>query len=81
MSSAITDTRIFEPEGRAIPYAVEGHGPAVVLVAGHGLNISTLRTLAHSVALEDFRVVVAEACPRARCTVTTSHPEAIRPEA
>ncbi len=53
----MTDIQIFEPEGRAIPYAVEGEGPAVVLIAGQGLTIAYLGTLAHSVAEEDFRVV------------------------
>lgn len=51
------DTLTFEPAGRAVPYAVEGNGPAVVLIAGLGLNISYLGALAHSVAQEDFRVV------------------------
>jgi hypothetical protein len=27
-----------------------------------------------------FKVVVADACPRAHCTVTTSQPEAMSPE-
>lgn len=53
----MTDTQIFEPDGRAIPYAVEGNGPAVVLIAGRGLNIEYLMPLGHSVAQEDFRVV------------------------
>ncbi|TQJ31707.1 alpha/beta fold hydrolase [Microbacterium sp. SLBN-146] len=53
----MTDIEIFEPEGRAIPYAVEGEGPAVVLIAGQGLTIGYLGTLAHSVSEEDFRVV------------------------
>ncbi|MFE1644630.1 alpha/beta fold hydrolase [Microbacterium sp. P01] len=53
----MTDTQTFEPEGRAIPFAVEGAGPGVVLIAGAGLNISYLNALAHSVAMEDFRVV------------------------
>ena len=53
----MTDIQIFEPDGRAIPYAAEGNGPAVVLIAGRGLNIDYLATLAHSVSLEDFRVV------------------------
>lgn len=53
----MTDTQIFEPEGRAIPYAVEGTGPAVVLIAGLGLDIASLGTLGHSVAQEDFRVI------------------------
>jgi len=55
----MTDTQIFEPDGRAIPYGVEGAGPAIVLIAGQGLNIGSLDTLAHSVAQEDFRVVRA----------------------
>jgi pimeloyl-ACP methyl ester carboxylesterase len=53
----MVDTQIFEPDGRAIPFAVEGDGPAVVLIAGHGLNIAYLELLSHSVSEEDFRVV------------------------
>jgi pimeloyl-ACP methyl ester carboxylesterase len=53
----VTDTPIFEPDGRAIPYAAEGDGPALVLIAGLGLNVAYLGGLAHSVATEDFRVV------------------------
>lgn len=53
----MTDTQIFEPDGRAIPYAVEGNGPALVLIAGQGLNIVYLGVVGHSVAAEDFRVV------------------------
>lgn len=53
----MTDIQIFEPEGRAIPFASEGSGPAVVLIPGQGLNIGYLGALAHSVAQEDFRVV------------------------
>jgi pimeloyl-ACP methyl ester carboxylesterase len=53
----MADPQIFEPEGRAIPFDVEGEGPAVVLIAGRGLNIAYLAALAHSVAQEDFRVV------------------------
>lgn len=51
------DSLIFEPDGRAIPYEVEGDGPAVVLVPGQGLNIGYLGPLAHSVAQEDFRLI------------------------
>lgn len=51
------DIQIFEPDGRAIPFAVEGEGPAVVLMPAKGLNIGYLAALAHSVAQEDFRVV------------------------
>jgi pimeloyl-ACP methyl ester carboxylesterase len=53
----MTDTRIFEPDGRAIPYADEGKGPAVVLLPAQGLNITYLNALAGSLATEDFRVV------------------------
>ncbi|WP_127819614.1 alpha/beta fold hydrolase [Microbacterium sp. CPCC 204701] len=54
----MTETQIFEPDGRAIPYADEGTtGPAVVLVPGRGLNISYLGPLAHALVEEDFRVV------------------------
>jgi pimeloyl-ACP methyl ester carboxylesterase len=53
----MTDTQIFEPDGRAIPFAVEGDGPAVVLLPARGLNIGYLSPLAHSVAQEDFRLI------------------------
>jgi pimeloyl-ACP methyl ester carboxylesterase len=53
----MTDTRIFEPEGRAIPFAEEGEGPAIVLLPARGLHIDSLGMLGHSVAQEDFRVV------------------------
>lgn len=53
----MTDTQIFEPDGRAIPYAAEGEGPALVLIADRGSDIDVLGSLAHSVAQEDFRVV------------------------
>lgn len=47
----------FEPEGRAIPFAEEGEGPAVVLIAERGESIAYLGALAHSLTQEDFRVV------------------------
>jgi pimeloyl-ACP methyl ester carboxylesterase len=53
----MTDNQIFEPDGRAIPYAVVGDGPALVLIAGQGLNVTYLSTLAGAVAAEDFRVL------------------------
>lgn len=53
----MVDNHIFEPDGRAIPYAVEGEGPALVLIAGQGLNISYLSVLARLIAETDFRVV------------------------
>jgi pimeloyl-ACP methyl ester carboxylesterase len=53
----MTETQIFEPDARAIAYAVEGNGPTVVLIAGRGLAIDYLGTLAHLLAEEDFRVL------------------------
>lgn len=53
----MTETQIFEPDGRAIPYAAEGEGPALVLVPGRASDIDMLGSLAHSVSQEDFRVV------------------------
>lgn len=53
----MADIQIFEPDGRAIPYAEEGHGPAVVLLPAQGLNVTYLAALAASLATEDFRVV------------------------
>lgn len=50
-------TEIFDPDHRAIPYAEEGTGPALVLLPGCGLNIDYLGPLAHSVSQEDFRLV------------------------
>ncbi len=53
----MTDTQIFEPDGRAITYAVEGEGPALVLITERGSDVDELGSLAHSVSQEDFRVV------------------------
>lgn len=53
----MTETQIFEPDARAISYAVEGNGPTVVLVAEKGLPIDYLGTLAHILVEEDFRVL------------------------
>jgi len=53
----MTDTQIFEPHGRAIPYASDGNGPALVLIAGQGLNVGYLGTLAGSIAEADFHVI------------------------
>ena len=53
----MTDTQIFEPDGRAIAFAAEGEGPALVLIADRGADIDVLGSLAHSVSQEDFRVV------------------------
>jgi hypothetical protein len=53
----MTDTQIFEPDGRAIAYAAEGEGPALVLITDRGSDINVLGSLAHSVSQEDFRVI------------------------
>jgi pimeloyl-ACP methyl ester carboxylesterase len=53
----MTDTEIFEPDGRGIPYTDEGIGPAVVLVPDRGLNTSYLGTLAHMLTEADHRIV------------------------
>ncbi|PZU41481.1 MAG: alpha/beta hydrolase [Microbacterium sp.] len=53
----MTSMQVFEPEGRAVPYAAEGEGPALVLIADRGLAAEYLEPLAHSVSQEDFRVV------------------------
>ena len=49
--------QIFEPEGRAIPYVLDGDGPTVVLLPAAGLDIVTLGTLASILVEEDFRVL------------------------
>jgi pimeloyl-ACP methyl ester carboxylesterase len=60
----MTETQIFEPDGRAISYAVEGNGPTVVLITGKGLPVDYLGTLAHLLAEEDFRVLrIASSSP------------------
>ncbi|TAJ46238.1 MAG: alpha/beta hydrolase [Herbiconiux sp.] len=53
----MTESRIFEPDGRAIVFAAEGAGPNLVLVADRGAGIESLAALAHSVSTEDFQVV------------------------
>lgn len=50
-------TQTFEPDGRAVPFADEGGGPALVLIPGLSMNIASLATLAGSLAEADFRVV------------------------
>ncbi|MBN9170538.1 MAG: alpha/beta fold hydrolase [Microbacterium sp.] len=53
----MTDTQILEPDGRAISFAEEGSGPAVVLIPERGQEVGALGGLAHSVSMEDFRVI------------------------
>ncbi|MCT9819512.1 alpha/beta hydrolase [Microbacterium sp. W1N] len=56
MTATPSPIRIFEPEGRAIPYVDEGQGPALVLIPGARLNVTYLGTLASVLVEEDFRV-------------------------
>lgn len=68
MTTITRDT--FEPDGRAIAYADQGEGPAIVLLPAQGLTITYLATLA-SVAEEDgFRVVRIGPRQQARDAVT-----------
>lgn len=49
----MTDTQIFEPEGRAIPFVDEGDGPVkLVLIQEHGLAADVLGVVAHYLAEE-----------------------------
>lgn len=66
-----TPAQTFEPDARAIPFADEGEGPAVVLLPGQGLNIESLGTLAHVLVEEGFRIVrVGVRRPDAGASVT-----------
>jgi pimeloyl-ACP methyl ester carboxylesterase len=55
----VSDIEILEPEGRAIPYAVEGDGPVgLVLIPEAGLESAALAVVAHYLAEEaGFHVV------------------------
>lgn len=56
----MTQNRIFEPDGRAIPYVdemAEGDGPALVLIPGRGLEGGALGSVAHILAGEGIRVL------------------------
>ena len=49
----MTDTQIFEPEGRAIPFVDEGDGPVkLVLIQEHGLAADVLGVVGHYLAEE-----------------------------
>jgi pimeloyl-ACP methyl ester carboxylesterase len=55
----MTDLQIFEPEGRAIPYAIEGEGPvSLVLLPEGGLASDALGVVGHYLVEEaGFHVV------------------------
>ena len=55
----MTDTQIFEPDGRAIPFVDEGDGPVkLVLIQEHGLAADVLVVVGHYLAEEaGFHVV------------------------
>lgn len=54
----MAETQIFEPHGRAIPFADDQRdGPTLVLLPGAGLRIGYLGLLAEALGEEDFRVV------------------------
>ena len=55
----MSDTQIFDPEGRAIPFAVEGDGPvSLVLIPERGLDGNPLGVVAHYLAEEaGFHIV------------------------
>jgi len=68
----MTDILLLDPDGRAVPYADEGTGPAVVLMADRGLDISYLATLGHMLTEADHRVVRI-GTRRASSTTVTMH--------
>jgi pimeloyl-ACP methyl ester carboxylesterase len=55
----MTDLQIFEPEGRAIPYAVEGEGPvSLVLLPEDGMDFDALGVIGHYLVEEaGFHVI------------------------
>lgn len=58
-SLTVTDTQIFEAEGRAIPYVVEGEGPvSLVLIPSPELGRDALGVIGHYLAEEaGFHVI------------------------
>lgn len=68
----MTDRQIFEAGGRAIAYADDGDGPAVVLALGPSLDIAHLDTLVHILSDEGFRVLRIESRNAADDGVTTA---------
>ena len=53
----MTQTKIFEPEGRSVPYVDEGDGPALVLTVGGPLEADSLAVVSHILVDQGFRIV------------------------
>lgn len=70
-----TITGVFEPDTRAIPFADDGDGPALVLIPGGSLGIDYLGTLASVLAEEGFRVlrIGSRRPPAKTATTVTMH--------
>ncbi|RFA13896.1 hypothetical protein B7R21_07485 [Subtercola boreus] len=56
----MSEKQIFTAAGRSVAFAVEGAGPALVIVADQGSELAGLAGLSHLVSEADFRVVLIE---------------------
>lgn len=63
----MTDTQIFEPDGRAIPFVDEGEGPVkLVLIQEQGLAADVLGVVARSWLRKQVSMFCASATVRAQ---------------
>ncbi|MFT4230100.1 MAG: alpha/beta hydrolase [Microbacterium sp.] len=55
----MTQSQVFEPDGRAVPYFDEGHGdgPSLALIAGTAVEGAALGSIAHILEGEGYRVL------------------------
>lgn len=53
----MTQSKIFEPDGRAIAYTDEGDGPTLVLTVGGALGTDSLAVVSHILVDQGFRIV------------------------